>query len=154
METETEDINKKRRGYFVPLEEIPSKYEPKELDFDLGKQSITASLLKVKDDSELDFDIEVMARVVDNFIRDDISNESMKSSEVAFMDKFDKLMQRLGLSVQDEIRKGNSLKVLQRLFSEVAVNNKKSSKSFIKTMRDEVKKARINDLKNKLKQLI
>lgn len=150
----TDTLNKNRRSYFVDSGQVYEKSEPKDIDFDLGNPSFTASVLQVKDGSEIDFDIEVMARVIDSFLKGEIVNENLKVSEMAFKNKLDNLTQKLGISINGELLKGNNLKVLERLFSEVAVNNKKSSKTFIKQMREEVKKARVKDLKNKLKQLI
>lgn len=99
-----------------------------------------------------DFDLETKVRTIDADMESEMEDE-LKDTDTGFKLEFEKLLQRLGVSIIDEIQKGNGLKLLDRMFAEVGIKNKMSPQTFLKKMREEFKGSKIAQLKDMVKKL-
>lgn len=137
-------------GIFIPFEEVPDIQEFEDVDSETSKVGEKLGLNGI---IENDFDIEVKARIIDKFLKENIKSESMKDSEKYFENNLNKLSERLGISIINELQKGNALALLDKLFREIAIKNNLSAETFLKKSREEYRQSKVKSLLNKLKQL-
>lgn len=99
-----------------------------------------------------DFDMEAKIRTIDKHITEE-SQPELRDSDIGYELGLEKLTQRLGLSYMEEMKKGNNLKIIDRLFSSIAIRNKMSSDTFLTHVREALRTGKVNQLKTQLKAL-
>ena len=99
-----------------------------------------------------DLETETKIRTIDADMENEMVDE-LKDTDTGFKLEFEKLLQRLGVSIIDELQRGNGLKLLDRMFAEVGIKNKMSSETFLKKMKGEFKGSKIAQLKDMVKKL-
>jgi len=139
---------------FIPGEDVFLGYEPADSNLGLDAPSQIGSKLGLDTLIAGNVDIEVMARSVDRFVRDGIQEDSMKGSQIAFERGLQKLIDRVGVNMIDEIERGQGLKLLERLFNEVSLQSKLSGQTNLKNVKKELKKAKIDYYKKQIKNLL
>lgn len=102
--------------------------------------------------------LEVKAIAVDRYIRAQMQKEGLSDTEVAYMQVLNRYFLGDTESLEQSVRSGKSDKVIERIFRELALHNKKSSATFVKQMTLQVKKEKvaqaIKDLKDTLATLV
>ena len=144
------------KGLDTPFDEAVDTaklHDIKDISYEFNTPSKTGEILHLNDILKGDLETETKVRIIDRFIREEIKDESLKDSEIGFNKGLKQLTERLGISLINEIQKGNALKILNRLFQEVAIRSNLSSVSFLQKMKEEVRQAKIKDLKQQLKTL-
>jgi len=99
-----------------------------------------------------DFDTEVKARTIDCYIHEQGEDE-LEDSDVGFKLGLEKLMQHLGMNYMEEMKRGKNLKMLDMLFSHIAMQDKMASDTFLSKVRSEIKDAKVLRLKDEIKKL-
>jgi|TARA_R100001530_G_C4319709_1_gene155372 hypothetical protein len=141
------------RGKFIKHDQAFEPSEIEDVSYDLVNPSLTAMRLQIDSEHFVDPSIELKARTIDKHIRQN-TEDFLQDSEIGFKNGFNFLLERLDINLDHELQKGNSMKIMDRLFSEVAIHNNLSSDTFIKESEKAFKEAKVNSLKEQLRELL
>lgn len=98
-------------------------------------------------------EVEAMCRAVDDYIEQSIEDESLRNTELGFKYGLEEMTQRLHISLLNELQQGRNLEILDRLFGQVAMDNKLSSHTFMGTVKGALKESKVEELKAQLATL-
>lgn len=128
----------------IPLDEAPIPA----YSFERSK---TAQHLQVEPLMD-DFDIETKARTIDAHV-DTLVDEEYRGTDLGYKLGIEKAMQEIGINYMEEMKKGKSMEIMDRLFSRIALRDKLSSGTFLSKAREQVKQAKILRLNDQIKNL-
>lgn len=114
-------------------------------------RSKTAQLLQIEPLMQ-DFDMETKVRTIDAHLDEKVEPE-LRGTDIGHKLSIEKAMQELGINYMEEMKKGNNLKILERLFARIAIKDKLSSGTFLTKARERVRQAKVERLNSELKAL-
>ena len=135
------------KGGEVAIEDL--NYEPgivSQYEAEKGVPYIVDKL-SIKEDFRIDPQIEILARGVDEFILNQINRDSSVSYETILERMLNKLPEPFERMMQGK----KNIQILERLFSEVSINNSMSSKTYKEVLEESIKAQRVENLKQELK---
>lgn len=111
----------------------------------------TASKLGYNENFKLDPQVEMKVRAVDEYIQQKMQDERTSNSKVGFDTILNRMLQMLGESPEESRNRGTLSKVLDSLFLQVSIANRKSSQAYLKDFTKRYETKRIQDSLLKLK---
>ena len=110
--------------------------------------------LNIRNDFNMDSKIAAKAHGIEQFIMEQIQEEGLRDSLISYETVLDRYLTKLPESLERMVQSKNSLKALEFLFGEAALEEELSNESYLDIMQERLKYQRVEFLKGQLKQAL
>jgi hypothetical protein len=129
----------------LPAEAVPYENDPIDSYEETKGFPYTAAKLGYNENFKIDPQIEMKIRAVDEYVIQKMQEEGTSTSKIGFDTIFNRMIQMLGESPEESRNRGTLSKIVDSLFLQVSIANRKSSQVYLKDFTKQYETKRIQD---------